>query len=361
MSRIQQLVRPQPRHRTPAGRIALPLIGIAAACIAFYAQAQIGKDTPGKSTPAPVAAVNATPAVSVTPAARASSASVASIAPVAATPAPSATPAVAPTPVAQVAQVTQVHKFGMDDDAWAIVRKGEQGYSMSGSTDDMDEIAAAKRSLTRDFIWFRRDGQAYVIDDPSIVGRAQAAWKDTEIMGERMSRLGAQMEVHGKKMETLGKQMEKLSEAHRPSPAMMDAQKRMGALGQQQQDLSGQTQLLAMKLNKADSDAEREKIQDDMNALHTEMSKLGEEMEAQGEILERESEKLERNSAPMEALGDQMEEASKPMEALGDQMGELGKQQEKLAKKAEKELGVLIAEGVQKGLAKPAPGARSAQ
>ena len=69
--------------------------------------------------------------------------------------------------------------FDEDDrDAWALVRKGKDGYSMSGSTDDMDEIEAAKRSLTRDFIWFRRDGKAYVIDDPSIVNRAQAAWKD---------------------------------------------------------------------------------------------------------------------------------------------------------------------------------------
>ena len=63
----------------------------------------------------------------------------------------------------------------------------------------------------------------------------------------------------------------------------------------------------------------------------------------------------------MERIGAQMEEASKPMEVLGKQMGELGKQQEKLAKKAEKDLDVLIGEAMQKGLAKPAPFARSAQ
>src|SRR4249919_4126840 len=62
MSRIQQLLHPA-RPAAPsatAGRIALPLLGIAAACIAFVAQAQIGRD----ATPV----VAATPAVSATPA-----------------------------------------------------------------------------------------------------------------------------------------------------------------------------------------------------------------------------------------------------------------------------------------------------
>src|SRR5688572_23683 len=53
MSRIQHLVRSAPRdRRPPAGRFALPLLGIAAACIAFFAQAQIGQ---GAAEPAPVA------------------------------------------------------------------------------------------------------------------------------------------------------------------------------------------------------------------------------------------------------------------------------------------------------------------
>ena len=63
----------------------------------------------------------------------------------------------------------------------------------------------------------------------------------------------------------------------------------------------------------------------------------------------------------MEDLGKQMEVASAPMNALGDEMGEMGKQQERLAKKAQRDLDALIAEGMQKGWAKPAPGARSAQ
>jgi beta-lactamase regulating signal transducer with metallopeptidase domain/archaellum component FlaC len=360
MSRIQQLVRPgAPSHkRMPTGRVALPLIGVAAACIAFYAQAQIGKDAPGKNAAAPAAAP-ATAPTAVTP--------VTPDTPVTPEPAPTPetppVPVTPPTPPSNGVQVAQhsVHRYGDDRDAWAIVRKGKDGYSMSGSTDDMDDIDAAKRSLTRDFIWFRRDGKAYVIDDPSIVGRAQAAWKDSDVLGEKMSRLGDKMDVHGKKMEKLGKQMESLSAGHVPSSQMMAAQERMTSLAGQQQELAGRQQLLAMKQRKADSDAEEQKLDAEMNALSEEMNKLGDEMDAQGKILDRESKKLEADSAPMEALGKQMEEAAQPMNALGSEMGKLGEQQERLAKKATRELDALISEGVQKGLAKPAPGVRTAQ
>ncbi len=376
MSRIQQLLRPQPRHRLPAGRIALPVIGIAAACIAFYAQAQIGKAPEATplaahvsaaapviaAAPAAAAAPLAAPALDVAPVAPAAVASPADAAAPAAlvSPADAAAPA-APAAPAQSAPLAQVTRLGHDDNAWALVRKGRDGYSMSGSTDDMDDIDLAKRSLQRDFIWFRRDGKAYVIDDPSIVGRAQAAWKDSDALGTRMSALGDAMDVHGKKMEALGAQMETLSKAHMPSPAMQAAQERMGALGQQQMELSGRQQLLAMKQRKTDNDAESDALDKQMDDLGRQMDAIGDQMEAQGKIMERESQKMERNQAPMERLGAQMEAASKPMDALGKQMGELGKQQETLAKKAEKELDGLIGEAMHKGLAKPAPFARSAQ
>jgi beta-lactamase regulating signal transducer with metallopeptidase domain len=405
MSRIQHLIRSVPRDRQPAGRIALPLIGIAAACIAFYAQAQINRQDAEKIAPvvaaevaasAPAIAEEAAKSASASAAAAASQASEAAAAAAAEAPriaeavaaqahaiaadaansanamatqaaeasivatqaAAQATQATQHVQVAQAAKSAQeasYKQYGTDDrNAWALVRKNEAGYSMSGSTRDMRQIDAAKRAMHDDFLWFRRDGKAYVIDDPAIVARAQAHWKDSEALGERMSALGDQMEVHGKKMEALGAQMEKLSVNHIPSPAMQQAQERMGAMADQQQELAGRQQLLAMKMRKADG-AEEEKLDREMDALSKQMDALGDQMEAQGKIIERESAKLEQNAAPMEAIGKQMEQASKPMDALGKQMGELGKQQEQLARKAEKATNALITEAMQKGLARPAP------
>lgn len=321
MSRIQQLVRPQSRSPLPVGRIALPMIGVAAACIAFIAQAQIGKNDP-------VIASHVSPVV-------------ASVA-------------------AQVQSMVRDTDLEIGDGkAWAIVRKGVDGYSMSGTTSDMDGIAVAKRSLQNDFIWFKRDHKAYVIDDPATVARAEAAWKDTDIMGERMSALGAKMEVHGKKMEAYGKKMEALVGGdHGPSPEMTRAQESMSAMAGQQQELAGRQMLLASKMHKVDDEKEREKIEVDMEKLNADMESIGEEMEKAGEILERETARYQANQPQMEALGKQMEEASKPMEELGAQMEVLGKQQESLVRKAEKELEVIIADAQKKGLVRPAPKAQ---
>ena len=323
MSRIQQLVRSE--RRPPAGRIALPLLGVAAACIAFYAQAQIARDAAEPAQPAPAA---------------------------------QAAPAAKPAPAPKADEAVHMKRIRTDDDdhfAWALVRKNEKGYSMSGDTSDMDDIESAKRSLRNDFIWFRRDGKAFVIDDPSTVSRAQAAWKDSDAMGERMSALGAQMEVHGKKMEEYGRQMEQLAKVQAPSPEMEAAHENVMALAERQQALAGKQQLLAMKQRKA-AGADQAQYEKEMEALSEEMEKLGEEMEAHHALIEKETAELHRNAVPMEALGKQMEEASKPMEKLGDQMGELGRQQEKLVRQAERELDALIDEATRKGLAKPAPG-----
>ena len=262
---------------------------------------------------------------------------------------------------AQMAQASErgdVVRLALDDDdrdAWALVRKGKDGYSMSGSTDDMDDIGAAKRALNRDFIWYRRDGKAYVIDDPATVARAQAAWQDSNVLGEKMSKLGDEMSVHGKKMEALGKQMEVLSEKHVPSEAMIQAQTRMGALGAQQAELAGRQQLLAMKQRKTDDATEAARLDREMDTLGQQMDKLSEEMDAQGRLMDREAAMLDRNTKPMDELGRQMEVASKPMEALGKQMEGLGKQQETAARKAEKDMKAMIGEAEKKGLAKPAP------
>jgi len=371
MSRIQHLVRPG--RRQAAGRLAFPLLGVAAACIAFYAQAQIGhdRDAPvaraalASATPAVAPVASAAPVARVAPAIApvassapvARTATAAPIAAVAATSAVDATPAVAPVAAARpVASPQPVARIPDDDrDSFAIVRKGRGGDVLSGSTRDMAAIEAARLSLHDDFIWFRRGDQAYVIDDPDMVARARAAWRDTEALGERMEVLGDRMAEHGKKMEAYGAQMEKLAGGRQPSPAMHEAQEHMQALAGRQQELAGQQMQLASRMRKAD-EAEHDRLEREMEMLGERMDAIGEQMERQGEILERESAQLQRNQAPMEALGRRMEEASKPMEALGEQMEALGEEHERVAGKAQRQTQALIAEAMRKGLAKPAPG-----
>jgi beta-lactamase regulating signal transducer with metallopeptidase domain len=305
MSRIEHLIRPG--HRNVQGRIAFPLLGLAVACVAFYAHAQIGD-------------------------------------------ADRATPAKAPA----VTHATTVHAGQAPREAFALVRKGSNDMTLSGSTDDIHDIESIRSSIDGDFIWFRRGNQAYVVTDPATVARTKDAWQDSSKLGAQMEALGNEMEVHGAKMEALGARMEKLSADQAPSPAMEAASRRMEALGKQQRTLAAQQAKLAASMNEG-NDAQREQIDMKMEALSAQQDALAEQMDQQAEVMDAESRRVESHAQPMEALSRQMEEASKPMEALGKRMETLGKQQEKLSAQAEIETRQLLNDAIAKGLAKPAP------
>jgi hypothetical protein len=350
MSRIQKLIRPD-QPRLHAGRIALPMLGVAAACIAFIAQAQIGKPD-----------AEAKPARATTTATEASHARHAAEAAAAQANAASAAASHARAHAMAAPQPRTAGFARIDSDstreAFAIIRNDKDGMIMSGSTRDTHAIEDARVRLDGNFLWFRRGEQAYVVVDPSLVARAEAAWRDSNVVGAQMDALGREMEGHGAKMSALGGQMDQLAGASQPSPAMQEAQERMQALAEEQQQLAGQQLKLARDMRKAD-DAQREALEAKSERLSDEMEALGGQMERQGAVLERESAQLERHREPMEALGRQMEAASKPMEALGARMEVLGKQQKQLARKAERETNDIIAEAMRKGLAKPAPGSRT--
>ncbi|HEY5802794.1 MAG TPA: M56 family metallopeptidase [Lysobacter sp.] len=326
MSRIEQLVRPG--RRAASGRVAFPLIGLAAACVAFYAHAQINKaEPPAKATVVqPAAAANAATQKA--------------------------------TKTSTGTRVTDANfislKSGGSRDAYALVSKDRDGITMSGSTDDLPQIEAARHSLQGDFLWFRRGGKSYVIVDAATVAKARDAWADSAKLGKQMEVLGDQMEVHGDKMSALGDQMETLSARSEPSPAMEAASRRMEELGKQQAALGAKQAQLAAGM--AGSSAEEmDKLSSKMDALSQQQDALGQLMDDQSELLDAESRRLDARTGPMDALSRQMEEAGKPMEALGKQMEVLGAQHEKVVTKAEAETRKLISDAIDKGLALPAP------
>ncbi|MDR0181814.1 M56 family metallopeptidase [Lysobacter arvi] len=329
MSRIEQLVRPG--ARPVRGGVALPLVGVAVACLAFYAHAQIGQD--------------ARPAAAASPQATADAASRAQPA------APSqATPAAAPKTTARTLRITS-----RDRDAYALVSKDRDGIRMSGSTDDLPEIERARRSLAnQDFVWFRRGGKAYVVSDPETMAKVRDAWRDSDRIGARMEALGDQMEVHGDRMEALGAQMEQLSAKADDDVAINAASRRMERLADQQSALAGRQADIASQMARVD-DADRDRLEATMDDLGRQMDELGRQMEEQSRVLERQTAALAANQAPMEALSRQMDEAGKPMDALGRQMDALGKEQEKIIDEAERKTHALLDGAMARGLARPLP------
>lgn len=327
MSRIEQLVRPALR-RSAGGRIAFPLLGLAVAGIALIAHAQVG-DNAASATPTPSpAAVSAAQAI----------------------PNPAAADTVSVERVRQVAR--------SDSDAnrmsYAIVRKDRNDITMSGDSRDMDGIKAIRDGMDHDFLWVRKDGKAWVITDPAILGRVEQAWSPMEPLDKQMEAFDAQMEVHDRKMDALSAQMDKLDAQREESPEMEAASQRMEELGRQQEALADKQEALAEQMANADS-ARQEQLSHDMESLSAQQEALASKMEAQSRIMESEGARMQRNAQPMEALGQQMEEAGKPMEALGKQMDALGQRMDAIGKQAERETLQLIDEAMAKGLAQPAP------
>ena len=184
---------------------------------------------------------------------------------------------------------------------YALVR-GDDSITLSGDMDAVDDIRVARGAIGRDFIWFRRDGETMVIDDPATVARVADAWREVETLSPKMEALGEQMQAHGARMEEIGERMEAVTEEFGELPEM-DGEKASARLAAHEQRLE---------------------------AMHVRLDALSREMDA----------------------------AAEPMDALGEQMDALGREHERHAQVAERKMKVLIDEAVGRGLAKPAPAAR---
>lgn len=350
MFRIRQLVRPD--RRAIGLAVVMPVIGLAIAAFAFYAQARLVQPTHPVPRAAPVVAVGASGA----------SAAVAVPEPQAVPaatphPAPQAVPVATPrpAPVAAVRVSSRTADNPRDRVSYALVRADRDGISMSGDMDDIGDIKAARRSIDGDFLWFRRDGRAYVVRDAALLSRVREAWKPLDALNARMQVLDARMRPHSEKMEALGVRMEALGEAAGETPAMQAASGRMEMLGRQMETLAGRHAALAGQLASAD-DARRPQLQRDLDALASDQDALGRQMSEQGRILDAEARQIEARHRPMEALGHEMEAAGQPMQAIGKDMEALGARIEQQAKLAEVQTLELIDEAFGKGLASPAPG-----
>ena len=184
---------------------------------------------------------------------------------------------------------------------YALVR-GDDSITLSGDLDTVDDIRVARGAIGRDFIWFRRDGETMVIDDPATVARVAEAWREVEALSPKMEALGEQMQAHGERMEEIGERMEAVTEEF-GEPPEMDGARASARL-----------------------------------AAH-----------------ER---RLEEMHARLDALGREMDAAAEPMDELGEQMDALGREHERHAQVAERKMKAVIDEAVGRGLAKPAPAAR---
>lgn len=226
---------------------------------------------------------------------------------------------------------------------YAIVRSNDKGTSMSGSSEDWDEIKEAKGRIGGDFLWFRESGQAWYIQDAGVMAKVDAAWAPVTKLGKQMDAYGKEMDVHGKRMDALGKEMDVAARGMKVDDSQTRAaEARMKELGKQMDALGKQFA--------GANDAERER-------LSRQMSELGNQMSTEGQRMGQEWQQpaVRQAQQSMDEIGRRMGDAGKPMDALGKKMGALGKEMERETHAADKTVRALIQDARAKGLAKPVP------
>lgn len=250
--------------------------------------------------------------------------------------------AVAKQSVSMLAAGASAHSAdARNDETFAVVRAGSDGMMMSGDMDHIDAIKKARKQISGDFMWFSRNGEAFVIRDPAVLSKVTAVWQPTEKLSAEMDKLSAQMNVHSRKMDALSAEMDK-------SAALLEApSKDMQALADKQQQLAGKYQEIAALRADTRNGAE-------LAALDAREARLDSEQAALDSRLQVLESRLQNSQVPMQRLGQQMESAGKPMEALGKQMEALGSQLEKSSQTAAQQTRIIINEAISQGKTQPA-------
>jgi beta-lactamase regulating signal transducer with metallopeptidase domain len=352
MSRIQHLLRPR-QHPLAIG-LSLPLLGIALAGVAMYAHAQ-------SSAPdaAPAAEyINAPPAPPAAPAAprRVIAAGRTTTPPPPPPPAPPALPADAaappppPPPPPRRGAIKNVHADIDSSTGYAVVRKGETGFRMSGSTDDVARIRQLRHGIDGDFVWVRRGGNDYVVRDAGVLAGIASAWRPVDALEVRMDALQTRMQPHQQQLDALGARMDRM--APMETPEMRAAGRQLEQLAERQQSLADKQGELARKMARAD-DAGRDALTRDMDLISQQMDALSRQMDRHASVMDQQSRVMQQQSDRMDAVARKMEAAAKPMEAIGRDMEALGEQIEREAGIADSRIRSLIDDAIARGLAQP--------
>jgi len=271
-----------------------------------------------------------------------------------------------------------------DSDEDVMVFFGKEMSGMGTYRDsDMEHLRELLRASNGDFIWFRRNGKAYIIRDAATVQQAKAIWSPQEALGKQQEELGRQQEALGAQQEELGKQMEQvrvpvpdltaelqklqaqLDELHKHGATQEELGEAQDALRELRNEL-GTGKLGAIGGKEGELGAQQAEIGDlqrrlgeaqaQLNQLHAPSAtqeELGELQGALGDLQGKLGELQAKAGQQQGALGAKQGELGERQGKLGAEQGKLGERQGHLAEEISKKMKTLLDNALAKGLAQP--------
>jgi len=213
-----------------------------------------------------------------------------------------------------------------DDDAVAIVQGPGHTITMNGHGGM--GLKKAREKYHDNFIWFERDGKAYVITDPQIVAQAKDMFKGDP-------RLEVRQKALEDRQHLLEEEMNKVASEH--ALVKLDSP-----------EFKAQMDKLTAELAKLNT----VKITEDLKANLTQ-EKIAEIQERVGRIQERLGDLQGQIGEKQGEIGERQGEIGERMGKIGEEMGKIGEEQGRKAEEAAKKLKSVIDQAVKDGKAKP--------
>ena len=217
------------------------------------------------------------------------------------------------------------YSYSVNGDSYALVTGPSNRLSYSGewNHDTWVAIDKARKLAHGEFLWFKRNGNSYFLDDPAVVAQIEAMDKPMEALGKEQEELGRQQKELGKQMEEVNQRMK---EATVPTP---DMSKEIDELDKQMAKLRAMQGKSMTTEQWADLQSKLGNLQGKLGAIR-------------GEI-----------GAKQGAIGGEMGKLGGLMGELGGQQGRLGAEQGRLAEEADRKIKAIIDKAMKEGKARP--------
>jgi beta-lactamase regulating signal transducer with metallopeptidase domain len=210
-------------------------------------------------------------------------------------------------------------------ESYAIVSGPDAKIQFSGDWNGAtsEDIEKARKMAHGKFLWFKRDGKSYIVEDPALIAQIEEMRKPMEVLGREQAELGRKQAELGKQQGEFGKQMQ-FAKITAP-----DISKEMAEITAAMTKLQAQ---MGEQIN-------REQLAEVQGKLAQLQGKLG---SVQG-----------RFGAAEGDWGSKMGKLGAEQGELGAQQGKLGAEQGKLAVEADKKTKAIIDQSLHNGQAKP--------
>ncbi len=249
--------------------------------------------------------------------------------------------------------------------AFAIV-SGLKITMQCGSERDFEQVQKLRKKTGGDFIWFRKNGNAYIVRDPETVRRALAAFAPMQVLARQQAELGREQATLGAKQAALGMQQ---AESRLVLPNFdfsaemreMDKELRAFDTSTEQKDLNRYRAAMRDAFKQLNSATTQEALahaqeqiaraMQEMNSstMQQAMAHLREQMA----MMQARIGTIQANAGERQAeLGRQQAALGEQQATLGRQQAALGRQQTKAARQAAEQIQRLLDNALAKGLAK---------